>query len=104
MNKRTKALMIPTAVKEAVYKRDGGCCVWCGSPAGEPNAHFIARSQGGLGIPRNILTLCRECHHRYDATYHRKEMREYFRKYLKRKYRGWDEHKLVFVRKDVWKD
>ena len=98
MNKRTKALMIPQGVKEAVYKRDGGCCVYCGSPSGEPNAHFISRSQGGLGISRNILTLCPNCHRKYDATHNRKEMREFFRKYLKSKYREWDEEALVFRR------
>ena len=37
MHKRTKALAISKAVKAAVYARDGGCCVLCGSPYGIPN-------------------------------------------------------------------
>lgn len=98
MNKRTKALMIPKFVKDRVFERDGGCCVWCGSGAGEPVAHFIARSHGGLGIEQNVLTLCHECHRRYDQSGHRKEMREFFREYLKKKYRGWKEEALVYRR------
>ena len=98
MNKRTKALLISKEVKEAVFKRDGECCVYCGSPAGEPVAHFIARSQGGLGIEENVLTLCYNCHRRYDQTHHRKEMREFFRMYLRKKYRYWHEDDLTFRR------
>lgn len=66
MNKRTKALAIPREVKEAVYKRDKGVCVLCGSFMGEPVAHVVRRSQGGLGIERNIVTLCHQCHRAYD--------------------------------------
>ena len=31
-----------------------------------PNAHYIARSHGGLGIEENIVTLCMKCHNNYD--------------------------------------
>ena len=98
MRKRTKALAISKEVKDAVWERDKHCCVWCGSPFAEPNAHYIARSQGGLGIEKNILTLCRECHRRYDQTVHRKIMRMFFRDYLKDKYADWDEDRLVYRR------
>ena len=98
MKKRTKALAISREVKDAVWERDKHCCVWCGSPFAEPNAHYIARSQGGLGIEKNILTLCRECHRRYDQTVHRKIMRVFFRDYLKDKYADWDEDSLVYRR------
>ena len=66
MHRRTKALAIPPAVKREVWERDGGRCVLCGSPFGAPNAHYIARSQGGLGVAENIVTLCPECHRAYD--------------------------------------
>lgn len=66
MNKRTKALAIPKAVKEAVFLRDKGVCVLCGSNKGEPVAHVVRRSQGGLGIEKNIVTLCPACHRAYD--------------------------------------
>ena len=73
-SERTKALEIPKEVKEAVAERDMYCCIWCGKPAPTTNplafsnAHYIPRSQGGLGIEENILTLDWECHLRYDQS------------------------------------
>lgn len=93
-SRRTKALEIPPKVKQKVLERDGAC-VWCGRP-GQPNAHFIARSQGGLGIEENILTLCFDCHRRYDQTDQRAKMREYFKNYLQEQYPGWGESKLYY--------
>jgi 5-methylcytosine-specific restriction endonuclease McrA len=98
MSKRTKALAIPKEVKARVWERDGGCCVYCGSPLAAPVAHYIARSHGGLGIEENILTLCGACHRRYDQSTDRRSMREYFREYLQSKYPEWDETKLFYRR------
>ena len=95
--KRTKALEIPPAVKKAVYERDGGACVWC-AERGEPNAHYIPRSHGGLGIEENILTLCWKCHLRYDQSINRRKMGEFFKTYLQSKYPEWDEEKLIYKR------
>lgn len=66
MHKMTKATATPANVKKAVDIRDGGRCVLCGSPYGDPVAHVIRRSQGGLGIEQNIVTLCPACHRAYD--------------------------------------
>ena len=96
MRRSTKALAISKSVKEAVYRRDGGCCVLCGSPYGEPNAHYIARSQGGLGIEKNVVTLCAWCHREYDQTYRRKAIREELRGYLMSRYPDWDERDLIY--------
>ena len=63
--KRAKALQIPTSVKKIVYERDKGLCVVCGR-RGLPEAHYIPRSAGGLGIEQNIVTLCRDCHDKFD--------------------------------------
>lgn len=93
--KRTKALEIPPKVKAAVYERDGGACVWC-AKRGEPNAHFIPRSQGGLGIEENVLTLCWGCHMEYDQTTNRGRMRAFFKRYLKSKYPDWKESKCIY--------
>ena len=62
-SKRTKALAISPEVKERVYERDNGRCIWCGG-RGIPNAHYIPRSLSGLGCEQNILTLCPACHRR----------------------------------------
>mgnify|MGYP003476139933 FL=1 len=96
MHKRTKALSIPKRVKDAVWKRDGGCCVLCGSPRAHPNAHYISRAQGGLGIERNIVTLCINCHRRYDQTADRAEIRLDLREYLESRYPDWDESQLIY--------
>lgn len=96
-SKRAKALDISPAVRGAVYERDEGLCVYCKMP-GNPEAHFIPRSRGGLGIEQNILTLCRDCHNKYDfgRRLEREGMREYFRAYLEIKYPDWDESKLTY--------
>lgn len=106
MNDRTKALAIPPAVKRAVAARDSvdnwPVCIYCGRPAPTDsplafsNAHYIARSQAGLGIEENILTLCPTCHAAYDQTDRREELRKYFRAYLKSIYNDWREDALVY--------
>ncbi len=94
-SRRTKALAIPKSVKDRVYERDKGRCILCGRP-GVPNAHFIARSQSGLGIEQNVVTLCPDCHADYDQSPLRKEYREMIRAYLRRQYPDWDESKLIY--------
>lgn len=96
-SKRAKALQIPTSVKRAVYARDQGLCVCCGRP-GLPEAHYIPRSKGGLGIEQNIVTLCRECHDTYDRGYkhQRAQMRRCIAEYLCARYDNWDEEDLVY--------
>ena len=104
MRKDTKARDFSRQVKIAISERDSingwPCCVNCGAAAPAPlawsNAHFIARSQGGLGVPENGLTLCPACHRRYDQTTDRPILCGYFKEYLKSKYENWDELKLVY--------
>ena len=104
MRKDTKARDFDRKAKTAISERDSidgwPCCVYCGSAAPAPlawsNAHFIARSQGGLGVPENGLTLCPVCHRLYDQSLARKRMREFFREYLKSKYEYWNEDDLVY--------
>ena len=85
MKRRTKALAIQPKVKKAVYERDGGACIFCGRP-GNPEAHYIPRSHGGLGIEENIITACRECHDLLDNSAQRKGMLRIAGEYLAVKY------------------
>ena len=103
MRKDTKERNFSRETKIAISERDSiegwPCCVYCGAAAPEPlawsNAHYIARSQGGLGLPENGLTLCPVCHRRYDQTTARMRMRDFFRTYLKEKYEDWNEDNLI---------
>lgn len=99
MHRRTKALDLSRKVKDRVWERDGGRCILCGNPQAMPNAHYIPRSQGGLGIEENVVTLCLSCHNRYDNSQHRPHLGREIEGYLHRQYPDWDKKKLVY-RKD----
>lgn len=95
--KRSKACDIPQVVKQKVWERDGARCIICGNPTAMPNAHYISRAHGGLGIEQNIVTLCHNCHHAYDNTPQRPLYREYIKNYLRGIYGAeWDEEQLVY--------
>ena len=102
--KRAKATDIPKAVKERVFARDKGKCVVCGNSYNVmPNAHYISRAKGGLGIEENIVTLCTEmtlnkCHRKYDfgTKEEREKIGNIIEKYLKSKYENWDKKNLVY--------
>lgn len=95
-SKRTKAVDISQAVKRKVWERDNQCCILCDNHYAMPNAHYISRAQGGLGIEENIVTLCFGCHFKYDNTVQRKELREKIKDYLQSKYPDWDEKNLIY--------
>jgi 5-methylcytosine-specific restriction endonuclease McrA len=94
MHRRTKALQISPDVKRRVWERDGRC-ILCHRP-GSPDAHYIPRSQGGLGIEKNIVTLCQSCHMAYDQGFARRELGIEIRAYLMKCYPDWDEADLVY--------
>ena len=94
--KRAKACDISQKVKEAVWERDGGRCIICHSNRAMPNSHFIRRSQGGLGIEENIVTMCQRCHSMYDQYIDRENMEAYIENYLRSHYPDWDREKLVY--------
>lgn len=94
-HKRTKATAIDRKTKETVYERDEGLCIICHRP-GLPEAHYIRRSQGGLGIPENIVTLCRECHRKFDEGQKHNEYKEKIKNYLDRFYPDFDDYNRIY--------
>lgn len=51
--------LVPSHVREFVLERDCGLCRVCGQYAGDPPAlhHIQFRSQGGLDVPSNLITI-----------------------------------------------
>lgn len=97
--KRARATDIPYKVKKRVFERDNGSCVICGNNYNVmPNAHFIPRSKGGLGIEENIFTACtrltqNDCHYKFDEY---GVGRDKVREYLISQYPNWSEDKLKY--------
>lgn len=94
-HKETKATSIPSEVKIKVFRRDRGRCIICGAQ-GLPEAYYIRRSQGGLGIEQNIVTLCRECHREFDEGKKHSEYKEFIKEYLSGFYPDFSDYERVY--------
>lgn len=95
-HKRTNACDITQKVKKAVWQRDSECCIVCGNPNAMPNAHYVPRSKGGLGIEQNVVTLCQQCHHDFDNGCKRQEYKIIIKDYLYGQYPDWSEDELYY--------
>jgi 5-methylcytosine-specific restriction endonuclease McrA len=95
-SKQAKACDISKTVKNAVWERDGEQCIICGNSEAMPNAHYIPRSHGGLGIEQNIVTLCAECHRAYDQSISRPWYKNRIQEYLKSIYPDWQGSNLTY--------
>lgn len=100
MHKQTKATDIPYTVKLKVWDRDSHCCIICGSPNAAPNAHYIRRSQGGLGIEQNVVTLCQKCHNDFDNGFRREDYGMIIKDYLDMWYPDFPDEKRVYSKYD----
>lgn len=98
--KRSKACDIPHRVKECVWERDGGRCIICGNQNAMPNSHYIRRSQGGLGVEQNVVTMCQYCHASYDQGRGREAIKSYTEAYLRSIYPDWNPGELVYKKGD----
>lgn len=99
MSKRSKACEIPQKVKEKVWNRDNHQCIICGKyvPKTYANSHFIKRSQGGLGIEQNIVTLCPDCRFNEDFGQDTKLYKQKIENYLKAYYgENWNIENLIY--------
>lgn len=62
--------LVPSSVREYVLERDSSSCRICGKYVETPALHHIVfRSQGGLDIPSNLITIgwlpFHDCHLKY---------------------------------------
>lgn len=92
---RTKATDISQKTRKLVALRDNGLCIICGR-MGISNAHIVPRSQGGLGIEQNIVTLCPQCHHEFDNGKESWFYKEKIYEYIKKLYPNWDAENMKF--------
>ena len=95
MKKETRATMITPETKRIVSQRDGNRCIFCGR-FGAPEAHIVRRSQGGLGIPENVVCACRECHRAMDEGRNRAYYQAKAEQYMKKHYKDWNRKKLTY--------
>lgn len=71
-------------------------CVYCGRTDKPIElAHYISRTQGGKGVPQNLISLCIDCHRSFDGA-GRNDMRDFLADYLKSHYPGWNEQDQIF--------
>lgn len=100
-SKRSKACDISPKVREEVLERDGHRCIICGSNYGLQIAHYISRARSGLGVARNLATMCVPCHSSMDNGKHHKELQKAVREHLKAHYEDWKEENLIY---NKWRD
>ena len=100
---KIEALKISSETYNIVAERDKGCII-CqvgehyktkearekGMPIIFECHHFISRARLGMGIPENLVILCKY-HHQEETLF-----RDFIKQYLKNYYEGWNEDKLVF--------
>lgn len=97
--KRTLATSISLNTKQIVWKRDKHKCIFCQKevPLFNANAHLVKRSQGGLGIPENLVTACDDCHYEEDMGKNCKEYEMRAETYLKNYYGStWERQNLIY--------
>ena len=98
-SKRSKATDISMVIKKKVWERDKHHCISCGSPYAMPNAHYLSRAHGGLGIEENIVTLCQKCHNDYDNGKNKEvsdRIKTKIEKHLNKHYLNWDKESLIY--------
>ncbi len=55
---------LPGTCRDRVKRRDDGLCRWCGTNQNVQIHHCRYRSEGGPDTPKNLISICDECHAR----------------------------------------
>jgi len=95
-HKLTDACDISPAVRKAVGERDNHQSIISGETYNLEMAHYIGRSQCGLGIEENLVLLTKKEHLAYDSGDKQKEYGEIIREYLQSYYPNWNEKNLIY--------
>lgn len=65
---------------------------------------MVPRSHGGMGVPQNIVTVCRKCHDLMDNSTQRQQMIEIARAYLKDYYPDISQSDVIYQKWDKDKE
>jgi 5-methylcytosine-specific restriction endonuclease McrA len=65
---RPTRIPIPSDLRRAVFERDGGCCVECGSNFDLQYDHVLPVAHGGATTLENLQLLCADCNRRKSDT------------------------------------
>lgn len=111
MHRSTKKLQFDRKTREKIYSRDNYQCIFCAAGIYMESKteegyrlngimHYVARSQGGLGIEQNGALGC-NYHHQMldnDSKGRGRDLKGYMKGYLKGLYLdwGWEEKKLRY--------
>lgn len=95
MSKQKDFTRITDKARQAVYERDNHKCIICGCNMVEV-AHYIPRSRGGMGIPENLVCLCKYHHMEFDNGYLHEEIKAFIEDYFTSYYPEWDKDKLIY--------
>jgi 5-methylcytosine-specific restriction endonuclease McrA len=96
MSKISKACDISPKVRQEVLERDGHQCIICGANNGLQIAHYISRARLGLGIAKNLATMCVQCHFQMDNGKYHKELQKAVREHLQAHYEDWNKNDLTY--------
>ena len=102
MSKRSCACEFSKKERRKIYERDDHSCIFCNMgifPQADHRlevAHYIPRSQGGLGIEQNGALACKWHHHMLDNGELAGLLEGKMKEYLMAHYPEWDEDKLRY--------